>query len=181
MAGITAYGAYVPLWRLSRDMMAKVWSTASAGGERSVAGSDEDSVTMSVEAGIDCLRGLEREKVDGLFLASTSFPYKEKQSAALVGTALDLREDIVTSDFGNSLRSGSLALRSALDAVNSGAAQNVLVVAADCRLGYPNTTDEQVFGDGAAALLIGDSNVVCEIEGSSSLSNEMVDVWRTDK
>lgn len=181
MTGITAYGAYVPLWRLGRDTIAKVWGTASTGGERSIAGFDEDSVTMSVEAGIDCLRGLDREKIDGLFLASTSFPYKEKQSAALVGTVLDLREDIITSDFGNSLRSGSLALRSALDAVNSGTAQSVLVVAADCRLGYPNTPDEQVFGDGAAALLVGDSNVVCEIEGFYSLSNEIIDVWRTDK
>ena len=37
----------------------------------------------------------------------------------MVDTVLDLREHIVTSDFGASLRAGSLALRSALDAVNS--------------------------------------------------------------
>ena len=181
MAGITAYGGYVPLWRLSRETIAQAWGTASVGGERSIAGFDEDSVTMSVEAGVDCLRGFDREKVDGLFLASTSFPYREKQSAAMAGTVLDLREDIITSDFANSLRAGSLALRAALDAVNSGTARSVLVAAADCRLGYPNTADEQVFGDGAAALLIGDSDIVCEIEGFYSLSNEIIDIWRTDK
>ena len=74
-----------------------------------------------------------------------------------------------------------MALRAALDAVNSGTARNVLVAAADCRQGYPNTADEQVFGDGAAALLMGDSDVVCEVEGYHTLSNEIIDIWRTDK
>lgn len=181
MAGITAYGAYVPLWRLSRDDIGKAWVAASMGGERSVAGHDEDSITMAVEAGIDCLKGLERQNIDGLLFASTTAPYKEKQCAALVAAALDLREDIITSDFANSLRAGSLAFRSAIDAVNGGSANNCLITAADCRIGYPNTTDEQAFGDGAAALLIGNSDIVCEIEAVYSISNEIVDVWRTDK
>ena len=161
--------------------MAKAWGTAPMRGERSVAGFDEDSITMAVEAGTDCLRGFDRKAVDGLLLASTSFPYREKQSAAMVGTVLDLREDIVTSDFGNSLRAGSLALRAACDAVNSETAQNMLVVAADCRLGYPKTADEQAFGDGAAAFMVGDKNVICEIEGYHTISNEIIDIWRTDQ
>jgi 3-hydroxy-3-methylglutaryl CoA synthase len=181
MAGITNFGAYVPLWRLSREVMARAWGTAPMKGERSVAGFDEDSITMAVEAGSDCLCGLERKEVDGLLLASTSFPYREKQSAAMVGTVLDLREDIVSSDFGNSLRAGSLALKAACEAVDSGAARNMLVVAADCRLGYPKTADEQAFGDGAAALMVGGSDVICEIEGHYTISNEIIDIWRTER
>jgi len=75
MAGITAYGGYVPLWRLGRDSIAKAWGIASIGGEKSVDSFDEDSITMAVEAGVDCVRGLDRGKVDGLFFASTTFPY----------------------------------------------------------------------------------------------------------
>ncbi|MBE0481598.1 MAG: hydroxymethylglutaryl-CoA synthase family protein, partial [Dehalococcoidia bacterium] len=131
MAGITAYGAYVPVWRLSREAISRAWGVASAGGERSVAGFDEDSITMSVEAAVDCLRGIKREEVDGLFFASTTSPYREKQGAALIAAAADLRTDIITSDFANSLRSGTLALRSALDTVKSGTASSVLVTAAD--------------------------------------------------
>jgi 3-hydroxy-3-methylglutaryl CoA synthase len=99
----------------------------------------------------------------------------------MVAAVADLKDEILTADFANSLRAGTNALRSAFDAVKSGSAKEVMVTAADCRLGYPKTTDEQNFGDAAAALLIGDSDVIAEIEGVYSISNEMVDVWRTDR
>lgn len=46
-----------------------------------------------------------------------------------------------------------------MDAVNSGSAHRVLVVAADCRIPAPGSEHETVFGDGSAALLVGDSNI----------------------
>ena len=36
--------------------------------ERSIANYDEDSVTMAVAAGVDCLRDQDRQAIDGLFL-----------------------------------------------------------------------------------------------------------------
>jgi 3-hydroxy-3-methylglutaryl CoA synthase len=57
MIGISSYGAYIPAFRLSRDLMAKAWGRGSIGGERSVANNDEDSATMAVEAAFDCLQG----------------------------------------------------------------------------------------------------------------------------
>jgi hydroxymethylglutaryl-CoA synthase len=182
MAGIVSYGAYIPLWRLSRDAIAESWARASIGGERSVANRDEDSVTMAVEAAVDCLNGLDRETVDGLYFASTSSPFKEKECSTLVAAAADFRSEIVTADFGNSLRAGTAALRTALDAVRSGSAGSLLVTASDCRLGYPRSDYEQSFGDAAAALLIGETPEPCAIvEGSYSISNELYDVWRLDK
>ena len=135
MAGIISYGAYIPLWRLSRDTIAEAWQSASTGGERSVANNDEDTITMASEAAIDCLAGLEREKVDGLYFASTTPPYKEKECSTLAAMAADLRPDIITADFGNSLRAATAAFRAALDAVVSGSASQVLVTASDCRIG----------------------------------------------
>jgi hydroxymethylglutaryl-CoA synthase len=182
MAGIISYGAYIPLWRLARDTIADAWQTASTGGERSVANNDEDSITMASEAAIDCLAALEREKVDGLYFASTTSPYKEKECSTLVAMAVDLRPDIITADFGNSLRSGTEAFRAALDAVVSGSASQILVTASDCRIGYPRSNYEQVFGDAAAAFLIGNTaKPAVIVEGSHSLSNELYDVWRLDK
>jgi len=72
MAGIISYGAYIPLWRLARDAIAEAWGSGSIRGERSVAINDEDTITMSVEAAIDCSAGLEREEIDGLYFASTT-------------------------------------------------------------------------------------------------------------
>ncbi len=182
MAGIISYGAYIPLWRLPREVIAKAWESASTGGERSVANNDEDTITMASEAAIDCLAGLEREKVDGLYFASTTSPYREKECATLVAMAADMRPEIITADFGNSLRAGTQAFRAALDAVVSGSASQVLVTASDCRIGYPRSNYEQTFGDAAAALLVSNTGKpAVAVDGSYCLSNELYDVWRLDK
>jgi len=164
------------VWRLSRDAIAK-----GLRGEKAIAGFDEDSITMAVAAAMDCLNGIDRQGIDGLFFATTTSPYKEKLGAAIVATAVDLRRGIYTADFSNCLRAGTTALRAAVDAVKSGSARQVLVVASDCRLGMPGSTWEINCGDGAAAFLIGSSGVVAEIEGLYSVYEEIIDIWRSDE
>jgi hydroxymethylglutaryl-CoA synthase len=136
---------------------------------------------MAVAAARDCLRGLDRASIGGLYFASTTAPYKEKQSAALIAAVLGLPADTVTMDFSGSLRSGSNALRAALDAVASGSASSVLVVAADTRLGYPAGPAEGNFGDGAAALLVSAQDVAAEFKQFDSVYQEIQDTWRSDK
>jgi 3-hydroxy-3-methylglutaryl CoA synthase len=46
---------------------------------------------MGVEAGLDCLADVDTNVIDGLYFATVSSPYKEKQAAALIASALDLR------------------------------------------------------------------------------------------
>ena len=178
MAGIISYGGYIPALRLNRKLMADAWGRSSVGGERSVANNDEDSITMAVEAAANCLNNRNREEIEGLFFASTTAPYQEKMSSTLIATVLDLKREVVTADFANSLRSGTAMLKAGMDAVKSGSVRNMLVTAADCRIAYPKSDYEQTFGDGAAALLLGDGDPVATFEGSYSISNEMVDVWR---
>lgn len=175
MVGITSYGAYVPLWRLSREVIAK-----GARGEKSVCSFDEDAITMAVAAAGDCLRGVDREAVDGLIFASTTSPYKEKLAASIVAAGADLRRDIVTADFAGSLRAGTTGLKFAIDAVKAGSAKQMLVTAADRRQGAPLSAFDQNLGDGAAALLVGDSNVIASLEATYSVSDEIMDIWRAD-
>ena len=179
MAGIVSYGAYIPIYRLSRAILGQVWGGGGK-GEKAICNSDEDSITMAVEAGTDCLKGIERRSVDALYFATTTSPFKEKQSASIIAAALDLREDIVAADFANSLRSGTIALRAALDAVKAGSAKKVLVLVADCRVPAPNSAFEPLFGDGAAAFLIGQDGLAAEIEGSYYLTSEFIDIWRLE-
>lgn len=181
MVGIVSYGAHIPFYRLSRDEIAKAMGRPSMGGEKAVASHDEDSITMAVSAARECIKGMDKEKIDALFFASTTSPYKEKQCASLIASAIDLRGNVSVADFANSLRAGTNALRAAIDAVNSKSARLVLVTAADCRLGTPGSEFEQIFGDGAAALLIGDENVAAEIEGSYTHSDEFMDQWRMEE
>ena len=136
MAGITSYGAYIPLHRLVRSELHRAWGGMgmlgmSVPGEKAIASYDEDSITMGVEAAIDCQRDTDASEVDGLFLASTTHPYSEKQSSAIVSAALDLRRESKVADFAGSLRAGTIALGSAIDAINAGSAGRLLVAAAD--------------------------------------------------
>ena len=179
MVGITSFGVYVPAYRLSRDEISRAWKTRSSGGERAVARYDEDSLTMAVGAALDCMRNGQRQ-VDGLFLGSTSSPYKEKQAAAIIAAAIDLPAQIRTADFTDSLRSGTIALSSAVDAVKSGSCENVMVVVSDSRMGAGKSQFEQLLGDGAVAFTIGRSDVVATVEGSYSIFSEILDTWRQE-
>ncbi|MCX5738246.1 MAG: zinc ribbon domain-containing protein, partial [Proteobacteria bacterium] len=113
MAGIVSYGAYVPPTRLAFATIAgKPPNGDDVGPERSVAWNDEDAVTMAVAAGLNCLRGLDRASVDAIYFASTTYAFREKQAAALIAKALDLRRDIATADHAGSLRAGTSLERS---------------------------------------------------------------------
>ncbi len=178
MVGIVSYGAYIPIYRLSREAIGAMWLQPLGRGEKAVANADEDSLTMGVEAVLDCLNGMDRRQVDGLYFATLSPPYVEKQSASIIRAAADLREDMFSADISHSLRGATSAMKAAIDAVQAGSAKRVMVVASDCRIPPPNSEFEPVFGDGAAALLIGDSEVAVSIEGSYHCSSEFIDVWR---
>ena len=174
MAGIMALGAYIPRYRLGAST--EGWGSRA---ERSVANFDEDSVTMGVAAGLDCLAGRDRQDIDGLLFATTTPPYAEKGCASIVATALDLRRDIFTADITDVLRAGTTALKQALDSVTAGSARQVLVIASDNRQGAPKGDAERSSGDGAAAFIVSNDGVVAEFVGSHSISENMMDVWRS--
>ncbi len=180
MAGITSIGTYIPKYRLNAEEVAKFWGIKGVRGEKAVAGFDEDSLTMAVAAAWDCMSGSDKE-ADGLYLATTTAPYKEKQGAAIVASAIDLKKSSRTGDFTNSLRAGSFAMKSAVDAVKSGSGKNIVVVGSDCRLGAPKGRFEQLLGDGAAAVMIGTEDAVADIEDSFSIFNDFTDLWRMEK
>ena len=128
MAGIMAYGAYIPWLRLERKLIAESCGIPGAPGEIAVANFDEDSITMAVEAARDCIQD-DPEGVGGLFFASTTAPYATKSSATVVAAVLDLDGASATADFGASLGSALTALIAAAGAVDSGSAESVLVAA----------------------------------------------------
>jgi hydroxymethylglutaryl-CoA synthase len=177
--GIVSYGAYVPPTRLPLGALGG--RAAKEGGpEKAVAWNDEDAVTMAATAAANCLRGFDRSSVDALFFASTTYPFREKQGAALLAKVLDLRRDVRSADLGGSLRAGLGALRAAADAVAAGSARRVLVVASDCRMGAPGSGLERTGGDGAAAFLVGAADAIATLEAFHGVTEELVDLWRAE-
>ncbi|MCJ8499484.1 SDR family NAD(P)-dependent oxidoreductase [Desulfatitalea alkaliphila] len=184
MIGITAYGAYLPKLRLQRAAIFQSmgWFAPAlmmvAQGERAMCNWDEDAVTMAVAAARDCLTGRDKQALQGLYLASTSLPFADRQNAGIVATALNLPGTLLTADVTASQKAGSTALLTALETVQGGARNNILVAAADRRETRPGYFYEMWFGDGAAALQVGDSDVIAAFEGAFSVSYDFVDHYR---
>ncbi|MFX0042859.1 MAG: OB-fold domain-containing protein [Candidatus Hodarchaeota archaeon] len=180
MIGIKSYGAYLPRYLLPRELIAKAWDFPAAPGTKAIAMADEDSLTMSVEAGLDCLFGIDPKTIDGLFFASTTQVYTEKGSAPLIATILDLREDIITADFTDSLKAGTTAVARAVDTIKANKDINsILVIAADTREPEPSTFWEYAFADGAAALLIAEDELLpLSIDDYYSISANVTGPWK---
>ncbi|KAA0232259.1 MAG: hypothetical protein JJLCMIEE_03303 [Acidimicrobiales bacterium] len=178
-AFIAGHGAYVPPWRLPREQIAAVWGGPPVPGERAVAGRDEDTLTMAVEAALDCLSGLDTDSdaIDAVFFASTTPPYAEKHAAASVAAVLGCRRDVITTDVTDTLRAATSALRLAAQAVQGGSARTALVVASDARIGEPDSLSEQMLGDGAAAVLVGDTGAV-RLSESAAVAADFLGPWR---
>lgn len=184
MIGITSFGGYIPRLRLNRMSIYQQmgWFAPAtimvAQGERSFCNWDEDSLTMAIAAARDCLTGTEKSVVDALYLCSTTLPFADRLNAGIVKTALNLRDDIITQDMTSSVRSGTTGLVTALSMIQDGAPRSILVTAADKREAKAAYFYEMWFGDGAAAVLVGNSGVIAEFKGSYSVSYDFVDHFR---
>ncbi len=179
LVGIIAYGSYIPSTRLPLAMIHG--GRAKEGGpEKAVAGFDEDAITMAVAAATDCLHTVDRNTVDGVYFATTTSPFREKQAAAFIAKALDLRSNIATNDFTGTLRAGAGALLAATHAVRADPGKRILVIAADSRLAAPRSPIEMNMGDAAAAFLIGCDAVLASIADSFAHADELYDVWRAE-
>lgn len=175
MVGITSYGVYIPYNRLERKCLTQAYGKKSLPGEKAVACYDEDSLTMAVSAALNSLNGKEGP-LDAIYYASTTAPYKDKQSAAHIASVLDEEGVMRTADFGGSLRAGASAMLSALDVAEKG--ERALVTVADSRLGGADGPYETAFGDAAAAFTFGSEDVVAEYVDSYSAAHDFMDVWR---
>ena len=180
MAGIVDIGVHIPWRRLSGKDAGMAWGRPG-GGERAVASYDEDSATMAVSAALACLGARHAREIDELHFVSLSPPYAEKSLSSLVAAAADLGTGLRTGDHGGSLRAGTGALLSALDAVKALTSRHSLVCAADCRQAPPGSMLEMGFGDAGAAVLVGGEGAVAEVLAAVSHSQEILDTWRTDE
>jgi 3-hydroxy-3-methylglutaryl CoA synthase len=178
LIGITSYSTYVPRYRLTRQAIAAAWAGRAMLGEKAVINFDEDALTMGQTAAWRLLQSA--PGADALYFASTTAPYWQRSAASLIAAACDLPTEVATSDFGSSTRAGMAALRAAFDTVVAGSSKLALVVAADAREGAPESAEELLFGDAAAAFSVGRERVVAELLARISRTDDFLDEWRRD-
>jgi 3-hydroxy-3-methylglutaryl CoA synthase len=177
--GILSFGAYLPRARMQRKAVAAANGWFAPGlkglgkGERAIGNWDEDTITMAVEAARDCLGDLDRTALKQVVLASTTHPFDDRQNATVVATALHLPSALRTSDAAGSLRAGTGALIAALQG-----GERTLVIASDMRRAKAGSTQEMQYGDGAAAMLVGEGTPVARLLGAHTESVDFVHQYR---
>src|SRR3954463_16234913 len=107
MRGIISAGAYVPYRRLNRADIAKTFGSGGGKGTRAVAGFDEDTTTLAVEAARLARRSApEGTAIDHLWFSTATPAYLDKNNASAIHAALRLDTQVGALDFGGALRSG---------------------------------------------------------------------------
>ncbi len=180
--GIHAFGAYIPALRISRQEMAAFHSwmnptLVSAQSERSAANWDEDTVTMAVEASRNCLTGVDRESITGIYLGTTTAPYADRLNSGIVASTLRLPDSALAVDATGSQRAGTTALRLGLDAVAARGGRS-LCLASERRATLGATSEELATGHGAAGLLVGEGPGLARLVGAASTTVDFIDHFR---
>lgn len=187
MAGIVGYGAYIPRYRIKVEEIARVWGADSSVAreglmleEKSVAASDEDSLTMSVEA---ARRALDRAcidpaEIDAVYVGSESHPYAVKPSATILAEAVGAVPNLRAADLEFACKAGTEAMALCAALVDSGRARYGLAAGADTAQGAPGDMLEYATGAGAAAFVVGSKNCLAEIVADASFTTDTPDFWR---
>jgi len=158
--GIVGYGACIPRFRIRAEEIARVWGGADDGlpiEEKSVAGLDEDAVTMSIEAARNALARAEikPQQLRAVWVGSESHPYAVKPSSTMVAEAIGAAGAVLAGDWQFACKAGTEALQAAIALVGSGMADYAMAIGADTAQGKPNDALEYTAGAGGAAYVVG--------------------------
>jgi len=184
--GIIGYGAYVPRYRIRAEEIARVWGGADDGlpiEEKAVPGLDEDTVTMSIEAGRNALAraGIAPQQLRAVWVGSESHPYAVKPSSTMVADAIGAAGSVLAADWEFACKAGTEALQAAIGLVGSEMADYAMAIGMDTAQGRPSDALEYTAGAGGAAFIVGPAeNSLAILEASYSYVTDTPDFFRRE-
>ena len=182
--GIVGYGAYVPRYRLPASEVNRIWRGGYGGvpvKEKSVAGIDEDVVTMSIEAARNALKrsGVHPDEIRAVWVGSESHPYAVKPTSTIVAEAIGAVPNVQAGDWQFACKAGTEAMVAAIGFVGSKMANYALAIGMDTAQGKPSDALEYTAAAGGAAYLLGPAeNSLAVIESTYSYVTDTPDFWR---
>jgi hydroxymethylglutaryl-CoA synthase len=190
MTGVVSYGVYIPRWRIKVEEIAKVWGhevkhykNGLLVKEKSVPSIDEDTVTLSVEAARNALKRaphVNPKKIGALYVGSESHPYAVKPTATIVAEAINATPHLTAADIEFACKAGTAGIQACMGLVDGKYVEYGMSIGADTAQAQPTDALEYTAAAGAAAFIIGKENVIAEIEGTYSFTQDVPDFWRRD-
>lgn len=188
MVGIVSYGGYIPQYRIKIEEIARQWGKSpreiknSLGIiEKSVAGIDEDSLTMAYEAASAAIdQDIDKSEIKVVYVGSESHPYAVNPTATILAEFLGIEGEYLASDTQFACKAATGAIISALGLIKSDFTKLALVVAADKAQAMPHDSLEYTAGSGSVALVLGKDEVILEAVDYLSFSSDTPDFWRRE-
>jgi hydroxymethylglutaryl-CoA synthase len=186
--GISAYGAYVPRYRIRVEEIARVWGDDADDlknglmiTEKSVPDMDEDTATIAVEAARNAVRrGADPRKIGAIYVGSESHPYAVKPTATIVGAAIGATTAFTAADYEFACKAGTAAIQTCMGVVSAGIAETGMAIGADVSQGAPGDALEYTAAAGGAAYVISKNDHIAIINGTCSFTTDTPDFWRRE-
>jgi hydroxymethylglutaryl-CoA synthase len=183
--GIAGYGAYIPRPRIDARIIASAWGRSADARlpvrEKSVASSDEDTVTMAIEAARGALARarVAPSSIRSVWVGTESKPYAVKPSSTIVAEAIGAVPWVSAADLEFACKAGSEAMQAACAYVGSGMADYALAIGMDAAQSKPGDPLEFTAAAGGAAYLFGPAGEgVADVEASCSYVTDTPDFFR---
>jgi hydroxymethylglutaryl-CoA synthase len=186
--GIVGYGAYIPRYRISVEEIARIWGEDAEAykrglmiTEKSVPDMDEDTITISAEAGRNAIArsGISPNEVGAIYIGSESHPYAVKPSGTVVAEALELGNSLMVADLEFACKAGTAAMQCCYGLVKAGLIDYGLAIGADTSQGRPGDPLEYTAAAGGAAFVIG-RDPLAVLDYTCSFTTDTSDFWRRD-
>lgn len=189
MSGIVSYGSYIPKYRIKPEEIARVWGEDAEKIKngiyvlsKSVPSPDEDVATISVEAARNALK---RKRVDpreigAIYVGSESHPYAVKPTATIVASALGVDFSLFSADYEFACKAGTAGMQNVKAMVDAGNIKYGMAIGSDTSQGAPGDVLEYTASAGGTAYLIGNEDVIAEINHTTSVTSDTPDFWRRE-
>lgn len=183
--GVIGYGGYVPRFRIKTSEIARTWDRDGEElpvKEKSVAGIDEDTTTMAIEAAKYALKraGIDPRRIGAVHVGSESPPYAVKPSGTIVAEAIGCSSHILSADLEFACKAGTEAMQMVIAMAESGMVEYGLSIGADTAQARPGDLLEYTASSGAAAFIIGKDrgDALAMFESSVTFVTDTPDFWR---
>ncbi|MCP4195594.1 MAG: hydroxymethylglutaryl-CoA synthase [Proteobacteria bacterium] len=158
--GIVGYGSYVPRFRVDAREIGRVWKGKENQREntvKAVAGPDEDSVTIAIQAARNALKmaAISPRDIGAVWFGSESKPYAVKPTSTIVADAIDALPVANAADWEFACKPATEAMQAAAAMVGSGMARYAMCGGADTAQARPGDSLEYATGAGGGAVILG--------------------------
>ena len=191
MAGIIGYGLYIPKYRIEVSEIAKMWQKDPleiASGlkvkQKSVPGIDEDTVTISIEAGKRAISmaGIKASVLQAVYIGSESHPYAVNPTSTTVAEYLGVGNDYFAADLEFACKAGTAGMQVLAGLLSAKEIDYGLTIGADAAQGKPHDALEYTAASAGAAYILGKkkAEIIADILCMSSFSSDTPDFWRRE-